>query len=158
MSTPCGGEVLHVCSKMSRTKHPMQHHVAPDRRFRCLRARLARNARCNIVSHLTAAGCTCKYIYIYIYIYTHHIYIYIYVCVCIYIYKYVYIYIYIYIYIHIHIYTIYTYRSDIDVDMDVGKSFPAGRGRRAGGSWCAPRVRLRERQEALPAPTPAATR
>ena len=32
--TPCWGEVLHSCLKMSRTKCPMQHHVAPHRRCR----------------------------------------------------------------------------------------------------------------------------
>ena len=35
LGTPCGGEVLHVCFKMSRAKHPMQHHVSPHRRCRC---------------------------------------------------------------------------------------------------------------------------
>ena len=32
--TPCGGEVLHACLNMSRTKRPMYHHVAPHRRCR----------------------------------------------------------------------------------------------------------------------------
>ena len=30
--TPCGGEVSRVCPKMSRTKLPTEHHVAPHRR------------------------------------------------------------------------------------------------------------------------------
>ena len=47
---PCGGEVLHVCSKVSRTKPPMQHHVAPHRRCRFFRTCLVRNARCNRVT------------------------------------------------------------------------------------------------------------
>ena len=33
-TTPCGGEVLHVCLKMSRAKRLILHHVAPHRRCR----------------------------------------------------------------------------------------------------------------------------
>ena len=83
--------------------------------------RLARNARCKTMSHLTAAGCTDNwktYVYIYIYIYTYiciyiiYIYIYIYIHMCTYIYIYEYIvycicvythmFICVYIYIYIH--------------------------------------------------------
>ena len=49
--------MLHSCLKTSRTKRPMQHHVAPHHRCRFVRTCLARNAPCNTISHLTAAGC-----------------------------------------------------------------------------------------------------
>ena len=74
-------------------------HTSPP--MPSLPTRLARNARCDTMSHLTAA-----YIYIYIYIYIYvYIYIYMYVCIYIYIYMYacMYMYIYIYMYIRVHV-------------------------------------------------------
>ena len=41
LGTPCGGEVLHICLKASRTKRPMQHRVAPHRPCRLFRTCLA---------------------------------------------------------------------------------------------------------------------
>ena len=55
--TPCGGEVLHVCLQMSRTKCPIEHHVAPHRRCRLFVHVSRETADVTPLSHLTAAGC-----------------------------------------------------------------------------------------------------
>ena len=47
-----------VCvTNLSRTKRPMQHHVAPHRRCRFFVHVPRENAGRNTMSHLTAAGC-----------------------------------------------------------------------------------------------------
>ena len=43
--------MLHVYSKMSRTKHPMQHHVAPHRRRVCMHRWLTRVRICCVQSN-----------------------------------------------------------------------------------------------------------
>ena len=64
------------------------------------RARLARNARCNTMSHLTAAGCSSP-VFCGSHIYIYNIYIYIYVSLSFYIYIYICIYLSIYTYLSI---------------------------------------------------------
>ena len=56
-ATPCGGEVLRVCLKTSRTKtnDVTPCRTSPPKPF--VRTCLARNTRCNTILHLTAAGC-----------------------------------------------------------------------------------------------------
>ena len=49
--------IIITCLKMSRTKRPMQHHVAPHRRCRFFVHVPRENAGRNTMSHLTAAGC-----------------------------------------------------------------------------------------------------
>ena len=100
-TTPSGGEVLYVCLTMSRAKHPMWNHVAPDR-------------RCHLVVHVSreapdATPCIYTHIIIYIYIYIYMCYVlYTYICISIYYIIYIYIYTYyiyyVYIYIYIYIY------------------------------------------------------
>ena len=56
--TPCGGEVLHVCLKMSRAKPPDVRPCRSSPPMPLFLTRLARNAWCNTMSHLTSAGCS----------------------------------------------------------------------------------------------------
>ena len=105
------GVTFHVLDVSHETHDVTTCRSSPPMLSCC--TRLARNARCKTMSHLTAAGCTDNwktYVYIYIYIqyidiyvYT-HVYIYIYIyeyivyCICVYTHMFICVYIYIYIY------------------------------------------------------------
>jgi hypothetical protein len=56
----CGGEVPHPHSSTSRTKYPMQHHVALHRRCQLFLHVSRETPDATPLSHLTAAGSTAQ--------------------------------------------------------------------------------------------------